>query len=136
MTNTAREAVAGLAAGGIGVGLGATLIVMATAAWVDWTGAITGLGAAALGLFIFPSRRRKAKKELSASLESMRAELVSTLRNHFQREMRRSAQRIEDTVAPFSRFVRAEKEKVEGHREVLSELEGRIEGLLKESEAI
>jgi len=136
MTNTAREAVAGLAAGGIGVGLGATLVVMATAAWVDWTGAITGVGAAALGLFIFPSRRRKAKKELSASLESMRAELVSTLRNHFQREMRRSAQRIEDTVAPFSRFVRAEKEKIEGHREVLTELEVRIDGLLKQSETI
>jgi small GTP-binding protein len=136
MASTAHEAVAGLAAGGIGVGLGAALLVMATAAWVDWTGAITGLGAAALGLFIFPSRRRKAKRELSASLEAMRAELISTLRSHFETEMRRSTQRIEDTVAPFSRFVRAEKEKIGDHRKALIELETELEGLLDQAEAI
>ncbi|MDJ0755764.1 MAG: dynamin family protein [Ardenticatenaceae bacterium] len=136
MASTSREAVAGLAAGGIGVGLGATLLIMATTAWVDWTGAITGLGAAALGLFIFPSRRRKAKSELSTSLEDMRTELLGTLRNHFEREMRRGTQRIEDTVAPFSRFVRAEKEKIEGHRNALIELEAHIEGLLKQAEAV
>ncbi len=124
------------AAGGIGVGLGAALVIMASAAWVDWTGAITGLGAAALGLFVFPSRRRKAKNELGERLEAMRAELIGTLRDHFEREMRRGAQRIGDTVAPFSRFVRAEREKIEGQRTALIELEAHIEGLTKQVEVV
>ncbi len=136
ISSTAREAVAGIAAGGIGVGLGAALVIMASAAWVDWTGAITGLGAAALGLFVFPSRRRKAKNELGERLEAMRAELIGTLRDHFEREMRRGAQRIGDTVAPFSRFVRAEREKIEGQRTALIELEAHIEGLTKQVEVV
>jgi hypothetical protein len=40
--------------------------------------------------------------------------------------MRRGAQRIEGTVAPFARFVRAEQEKTSAQREALEELEQQI----------
>ena len=43
--------------------------------------------------------------------------------------MHRSMQRIEDTVAPYARFVRAEKEKLENQQTELIELEARITGL-------
>jgi predicted phage tail protein len=38
-------------------------------------------------------------------------------------------QRLEDAVAPFSRFVRAERGKIESRREALDELEEQILGL-------
>jgi hypothetical protein len=43
--------------------------------------------------------------------------------------MRRSTQRIEDTVDPYARFVRAEQEKLEKQQTELIELEAHITGL-------
>lgn len=136
IADTAREAVTGLAAGGVGLGLGAALLAMSTAAFLDWTGATLGVGALVLGVFVFPNRRKKAKRELADKLEELRNALVTNLEEQFQREMRRSRQRVEDTVTPFSRFVRAEKEKVEEARSELIELDAHIEGLKKQAEAV
>ena len=60
--------------------------------------------------------------------------LVRGLTEQFEREMRRSAQRVEDTVAPFARFVRAEQEKLVAERDELSELEAHILGLQRQLE--
>ena len=81
------------------------------------------------GLLILPSRRRNAKKELGEKLAELRTKLVSGLTEQFEREMKRGAQRIEDTVSPFGRFVRAEHDKISGQNEALMELEAHIMGL-------
>ncbi|MFW6062655.1 MAG: hypothetical protein ACOC9V_00620, partial [Chloroflexota bacterium] len=57
---------------------------------------------------------------------------MSSLTEQFEREMRRSAQRVDDTVAPFARFVRAEQEKLEAERDELAELEAHITGLRRQ----
>ena len=136
IANTAREAVTGIAAGGLGVGLGVALLVATTTAWIDVTGVITGLSAAILGVFIFPSRRRKAKQELGQRLEELRHELLTNLREQFDRESRRGQQRIEDTVSPFSRFVRSERSKMESRRQQLIDLEGELDGLGQQASAL
>ncbi len=43
--------------------------------------------------------------------------------------MRRGAQRIESTIAPFARFVRAEHDKISAQRDEMVELEAHISGL-------
>jgi hypothetical protein len=48
--------------------------------------------------------------------------------------MRRSTQRVEDTIAPFARFVRAEKDKLEARDAELRELEAHIIGLQRQIE--
>lgn len=136
IANTAREAVVGLTASGIGIGLGAALVVATTAPLVDITGVVAGISAATLGLAIFPTRRRKAKKELREAVEELRRDLLSNLREQFDREMRRTTQRIEDTVSPFSRFVRAEREKIEGQRNDLIEFEAHISGLQQQVQGL
>ncbi len=93
------------------------------------TGILAGIAAAALGLLILPTRRRKAKLELEEKLADLRQRLMGGLNEQFDREMRRGTQRIEDTVSPFARFVRAENEKIGGQREQLVELEAHIIGL-------
>ncbi|MFQ5419868.1 MAG: dynamin family protein, partial [Anaerolineae bacterium] len=117
IAGAARQAVVNTGLAGVGVGLGVAIAVAAHVVWVDVTGVLAGVAAAVIGLLILPTRRRKAQRDLEEKLAELRGKLVSSLTEQFDREMRRSAQRIEDTIAPFSRFVRAEQEKIGGQHE-------------------
>lgn len=136
LADTAREAVAGIAAGGVGVGIGAALLLATTTAWIDVTGVITTILGVTLGMFVFPSRRTKAKNALSERLEVLRYDLITNLQSQFEREIRRGGQRIDDTVAPFSRFVRSERAKSETQRVQLIKLDEEIEGLKQQIEGL
>ncbi len=135
MAASARQAVVNTGLAGVGVGLGVAIAIAAHVVWVDVTGVLAGVAAAAIGLLILPSRRRKAKKELEEKLAELRQKLVSSLTEQFNREIRRSAQRIEDTIAPFSRFVRAEQDKIGRQHEQLVELEAHVLGLRAQLQA-
>jgi small GTP-binding protein len=132
IAEAARQAVVNTGIAGVGLGLGVAVAIAAHVAVLDWTGIIGGLTAATIGLLILPARRRKAKTELEDKLADLRERLMSGLSEQFDREMRRSTQRVEDTVAPFSRFVRGEKEKLEGQYETLVELEAHLQGLKRQ----
>lgn len=136
IADAARQAVVNTGLAGVGVGLGVAVAIAAHAALLDWTGIVGGLTAAAIGLLILPARRRRAKRELAEKLASLRQELMRSLTEQFERELRRSTQRVEDTIAPFARFVRSEKEKLEEQEETLVELEAHIEGLRQQLEAL
>jgi small GTP-binding protein len=126
---SARSAVINTGLAGVGVGLGVAVAVATHAAFLDFTGIFAGVAAAALGFLILPARKRKAKQEFATKLAELREQLVSSLTDQFDREMRRSTQRVEDTIAPFTRFVRAEEEKLAGQQEALLELDTQISGL-------
>ncbi|MCA9974010.1 MAG: hypothetical protein KC425_27550, partial [Anaerolineales bacterium] len=125
----ARSAVVNTGLAGVGVGVGVAIAVAAHVVWVDVTGILAGLAAATLGLLILPNRRRKAKQDLAEKLEELRGKLMGSLTEQFDREMRRGTQRIQDTVAPFGRFVRAEYDKISQQQAALTELEAHIIGL-------
>ncbi len=129
MASAARTAVVNTGLAGVGVGLGVLITVVAHTAFFDYTGIFAGIAAAALGLLVLPARKRKAKAEFAEKLADLRQKLVSSLTEQFTREMRRGAQRIEDTIAPFARFVRAENDKISAQRDELVELEAHISGL-------
>jgi small GTP-binding protein len=131
LAQSARAAVVNTGLAGIGVGLGVAVVVAAHTAFLDFTGVFAGVAAAALGLLILPNRRRKAKDEFGEKLNELRTKLVGSLTTQFEREMRRSTQRIEDTIAPFTRFVRAEEEKLAAQKNQLLEFESQIGGLQK-----
>lgn len=137
MADGAREAVinTGLLSVG-GVGLGIAVAILAHSAFLDWTGAIAGVTGLALGLLILPARRRKARQQLADNLEALRQKLMAGLTQQFEREMQRSARRVEDTVAPFSRFVRAEQEKIAKRQRTFVELEAHIVGLKSQLKAL
>lgn len=132
IAEAARGAVVNTGLAGVGVGLGVAVAAAVHLVWVDVTGILAAVGAATLGLLILPARRRRAKQELGQKLAELRQKLMSSLTEQFEREMRRSAQRVEDTVAPFARFVRAEQEKLEAERDELAELEAHITGLRRQ----
>lgn len=136
LAESSREAVINTGLIGItGVGIGAAVALAASTMWLDVTGILAGVGAVAFGLFILPNRRSKAKKELSAALADLRQKIVDALTSQFNREMTRSKERIDDTIAPFSRFVRAEQKKIGAQQERFNELEAHIKGLQNQLEA-
>jgi small GTP-binding protein len=127
LAESARTAVATTAAVGAGaLGLGAVVAAVATTASADITGILMASVVATLGMFVIPSRRRRAKAEMHDKVTRMRELLGRALRAQFQVEMQRSRERLDTAIAPYSRFVRAERDALGSARETLDDLEQRM----------
>ncbi|MFZ5916019.1 MAG: dynamin family protein [Chloroflexota bacterium] len=109
------------------VGLGAILTIALTTTAADVTGVLAAGALAALGLFVLPSKRRQAKTDLKNKIADMRGQIMAGMTAQFERELARSTQRIQEAIAPYTRFVRAEREKL---AEVQTSLRG-VESALK-----
>jgi hypothetical protein len=115
-----RDAVAGTALAQVGaVGLGAVLIIALHTALADFTGILAAGTLAVVGLLIIPAKRRRAKNDLHDKLEDLRQRLMQSMSEEFDRELGRSLQRLRQAIAPYTRFVRAEQQK-------LAEIEGEL----------
>jgi hypothetical protein len=119
-----------------GVGLGVAVAVLFHTAWADMTGILTGMAVLTYGLFILPSRRKNARKRLAAKLSELRGQLMDGLNEQFDREMRRTVRRIEDTVSPYSRFIRSEKNNITARQDRYIDLDSRIGGLQNQLEEL
>jgi small GTP-binding protein len=110
----AQNAVAAAAALEVGaIGLGALITAIATTVAMDVTGILLASFVAALGFFIIPARRRRAKNEMHNKISAMRVDLIEALRNQFKGEIERSIHNINEAIAPYTRFVRAERAKLQ-----------------------
>jgi hypothetical protein len=113
------------AAGGAAVGLGTLVTVAASTAAADVTGILLASVVAALGFLVIPARRRKAKLEMQEKVSALRARLAEALRTEFERAQALGRSRIDEAVAPYSRFVRAERERWADARGALTALRDR-----------
>jgi hypothetical protein len=112
IADQARTAVAtAAAAGGAAVGLGTIVTIAATTVAADITGILLAGLLAAVGFLVIPARRRRAKIELQEKISALRVRLAAALRNEFERLREKSAERIANAVAPYSRFVKAEEDR-------------------------
>jgi small GTP-binding protein len=110
---SAQTTVAAMAAMEVGaVGLGTLVAILATTAAADATGIVLASAMAILGLFVIPARRRQAKADMRARIATLREQLITSLRTQFECEMDKSIQEINDAIAPYTRFVRAEQAKL------------------------
>ncbi len=117
----AQMAVAETAAAEVGaIGLGAIITTLATTMAADVTGIVAAGVVAALGLFVIPARRQSAKKDMTERIAALRLQLTSALSSQFEKELNRSLQRIQDAIAPYTRFVRSEQEKLRQSQEELA----------------
>ena len=135
-----QNAVAATAAVSAGaVGLGTLVAILASTMATDVTGILLAGVMAALGLFIIPTRRRNAKKEMRQKVRDMREQLTKSLGNHFREEIDHSLQEIRETINPYTRFVRAENEKnqvahqtLQGYLTEIIQIEDQIDNLQEE----
>jgi small GTP-binding protein len=95
------------------VGLGTIVVASVTAAAVDVTGILLAGVIAVLGLFIIPYKRQQAKQRFKEKIQDLRTRLGDVLRSQFNAEADRTTTRMREGVAPYVRFVRGEKERIE-----------------------
>ena len=130
LADGARNAVATAAAVGAGaLGLGTIVTVAATTAAADVTGIILASVLAAIGFFILPARRQRAKEEMRTKIAAVRARLSTALREQLRKEIERSVDRIRESIAPYSRFIRAEGDKLQAVDQELREISVALAGL-------
>jgi small GTP-binding protein len=130
LADGARNAVAAAAAVGAGaLGLGAVIAFAATTVAADITGFIMASFVAALGFFILPAKREKAKEQMRRKIGDVRERLSEALRTQFAQEISKSGERIRESIAPYSRFVRAEGDKLRTTEQELREIGAELASL-------
>ncbi|MEA2584944.1 MAG: hypothetical protein QOF33_3029, partial [Thermomicrobiales bacterium] len=67
---------------------------------------------AGLGLFILPRKRRQSRSEFRRRSEELEQRLIAVMSEQFEHELARSVRRIEDAIAPYTRFVRDQRAKL------------------------
>jgi small GTP-binding protein len=130
LADNARNAVAAAAAAGAtALGLGTIITVAASTVAADVTGVLLASFVAAIGFFILPAKRQKAKDEMRTKIADVRKRLSEALRNQFATEIQRSGDRIRESIAPYSRFIRAEGDKLKEVDVELAEISSALASL-------
>lgn len=130
IADDAQTAVAASAALEVGaIGLGTLITTLATTAAADVTGILLASFVAVLGLFVIPTQRRLAKKDMTERITNLRKQLITSLRNQIEKEIDRSITKINEAISPYTRFVRAERNNLESSKNNLQQIEQALEQL-------
>jgi small GTP-binding protein len=125
-----RNAVATVAVAEAGaVGLGALVVAAASTVAFDVTGIAAAGLVAGLGLFVLPRKRKTVRNEFREKAGQLEERLVEAMNDQFEVELKRSVQRIRDAIAPYTRFVRTEQERLQGLQEQLNALRNDLRNL-------
>jgi len=116
------------------IGLGALVTFVITSSTIDITGILAASTLAILGFFVIPYKRNKAKERFTEKMETLRAKLMDALSAQFNHEAEGDIARMKEGIAPYTRFVRSELDRVdkaqrqiEGLLQRISELRARVE---------
>ena len=118
------------------IGLGTLVAIALGSTIADFTGILAAGVLATLGLFVIPAKRKRAKNELQAKISTVRQKLVDSLTAQFGHEMKRSVQRIEEAIAPYTRFVRAEGDRLRALQKEMDDLESTLSHLKAQIERL
>ena len=118
------------------LGLGTIVAVLASTTAADVTGILAAGVLSLVGLFLLPARREKARRELAAKVSAMREKLMASLTASFEAERDRAAARVRDAVAPYARFVRTEKGRLDAASDALGRLGTALDDLSRRVDAI
>jgi small GTP-binding protein len=110
------------------VGLGAAIITLVTGAAADVTGILLATVIGIGGFYLIPRKRRQAKRQFSARIADLRRQLHESMEGQAHQEIRASAERINETIAPYRRFVETQRARLNQSRAGLIAVE---DGLLR-----
>ncbi len=133
LAEQAQIAAAGTAlleAGAVGVGAAVALTAL------DATGLLAAGTLAVLGLAVLPMRRRQAEANLRKQVDEMRSRVVRSLREELDREIDKSVESIREAISPYTRFVHAERERLDEMRAELETLQRRGRDLAARIESL
>lgn len=120
----------GLGAGALG--LGYVLASIFTTVALDVTGIAAATALFITSFFILPYKRKRAIEEFKSKLENLRKEMGDVLKSKSDDEINRSVENVRDALAPYIRFVRAERDKIEARVSILNQILERLKELTRE----
>ena len=119
-----------------GLGLGAAMVAFLSGAALDATGILAGLTVAGLGFLVLPNRRRAAKRNLHEEMQRLRDGLSESLNGQFERELDRSAEKLNAAISPYTRFVKSEVGRLEALQNELGANTTALRNLRREVNAL
>jgi small GTP-binding protein len=131
---TAVAQTALLEVGALGLGTLVTAAVVSSS--VDITGMLAAGTLAIVGFFVIPYKRNQAKENFKKKMTSLRTTLLATLTTSFNKETRDAIERLKDGITPYTRFVRAERERIENTESVLASLRKKLSSLRARSRTV
>jgi hypothetical protein len=121
-----------LEAGAVGLGTLVTIAVLSST--MDITGIVAASTLAIVGFFVIPFKRKQAKDRFKEKMLDLRTKLIDALTTQFGSESQDAISRMKEGVAPYTRYVHSEHERIEGAettlvglRQKISELRARVE---------
>ncbi len=118
------------------VGLGALVAFAITSSALDITGILAAGTLAIVGFFVIPFKRRQAKERFQEKMQALREKLHAALTAQFDQEADSSITRMKEGVAPYTRFVHGETERVDRSLSKLEQLQQRVTELSARVERI
>ena len=112
-----------------GIGLGAAIVAATTVAAFDITGILAGILLLGVGFYIIPARRTRAKRDFNDKMDELRARLNYAMTQQFRKELKDSGARVQDAIAPYTRFVRAEQERTDVALASISSMETEVHSI-------
>ena len=118
--------------------LGATVLIEAgavglsaavAASLFDWTGLIGASFVALSGLYILPFQRTLLKNRVREVVMQLRKQLNTSLTARFKEELATSVLRINDSVSPYTRYVKVENERWNKNLNALKTSKAELDGL-------
>ncbi len=118
------------------VGLGTIVSVAVLSSSMDITGMLAAGTLAIVGFFVIPFKRRKAKEDFKAKMLTLRTKLMDALTVQFNNESAAAIARLKKGVAPYTRYVRSEGERLEKGEASLAELRQLLSTLRARSQVV
>lgn len=119
-----RNAIAATALAEAGaIGIGALLLALLHAPLLDFTGIVAASVLALGGLYLLPAKRRQVKRDFHQKIADLRSQLVSTMQRQFDRELDQMILRIREAIAPYTRFIRSQREQLIALQATLSDID-------------
>jgi len=118
------------------VGLGALVATAVASSALDVTGIIAAGTLAIVGFFVIPYKRKQAKDKFREKIVALRTNLHNALTNAFVNESKNSVSLLKDNVAPYTRFVHAEQERISKTQSQLEELHKNLSALRARIETV
>jgi len=97
---------------GAGVGLGVLMTAMLSGAVADVTGIALATLLAATGLYVLPARRRQAKADFRKKIAEVRTRLNETLTRQVHAAVADSQEKVNESIAPYRRFVQVQQDQL------------------------
>ena len=123
-----------LEAGAVGLGTLVSIAVLSSS--MDITGIVAAGTLAILGFFVIPFKRKQAKDSFKEKMLALRTKLLGALTTQFNDERDSVIARLKDGVAPYTRYVRTERERIDVSEATLAGLRQNLSALRARSQEV